>query len=227
MYGLFTRTDVYGIYLSELKVYPLKNILYSIIQTNKMYGENLINGYIDILRENQRLYASILQRTAENEERIFHLITRSYRDPHAFHTVSPVTIPVTPIPTVMTDNNGVAIVQNNETQRSYTSDDFFRTLDSILEVSLGDVENNEVTFITTSGLTETQASNFITTHTFSDLDITQALCPISQQAFLPDDRVSKIHGCGHVFNKQGLDTWITMRDWCPVCRQPIDTSGPP
>ena len=195
-----------------------------------MYGENLINGYIDILRENQRLYASILQRTAENEERIFHLITRSHRDhnrdPHAFHPVAPIT--VTPIPVTMTDNNGIAIVQNDEAPRSYTSDDFFRTLDSILEVSFSDNSiTNDIDATPTSGLTEIQASNFITTHTFSDLDVTQGLCPISQQAFLPDERVSIIQGCGHVFNKQGLDTWITMRDWCPVCRQPIDTSGPP
>jgi len=193
-----------------------------------MYGENLINGYIDILRENQRLYANILRRTAENEERIFHLITRSHRDPHAFQSVSPVTpipvtpMPVTPMPAMMTDNNGVVIVQNDdEAHRSYTSDDFFRTLDSILEVSFSDVRNNGITVTSTSGLTETQASNFITTHTFSDLDITQGLCPISQQAFLPDDHVSKIQGCGHIFNKQGLDTWIISHDWCPVCRQPI------
>jgi hypothetical protein len=51
---------------------------------------------------------------------------------------------------------------------------------------------------------------------------TQTLCPITQEEFVYDDRVSRINYCGHSFMEEALHTYLTEFDnRCPVCRHNI------
>ena len=46
-------------------------------------------------------------------------------------------------------------------------------------------------------------------------------CPISLENFNDDDTVSVIRFCGHIFNRDELNTWFSRNYRCPVCRYDI------
>jgi hypothetical protein len=46
-------------------------------------------------------------------------------------------------------------------------------------------------------------------------------CPISLERFTPDQNVSQILYCGHIFNTTELNSWFRMNVRCPVCRYDI------
>lgn len=49
----------------------------------------------------------------------------------------------------------------------------------------------------------------------------QDRCPISWTTFNPEDRVSQIIHCGHVFNTTELSRWFLTNARCPLCRHDI------
>jgi len=46
-------------------------------------------------------------------------------------------------------------------------------------------------------------------------------CPISLENFSDSDNVTVIRYCGHIFNRQQLNTWFRSNCRCPVCRYDI------
>jgi len=46
-------------------------------------------------------------------------------------------------------------------------------------------------------------------------------CPISLETFSDTDNVTVIRHCGHIFNRQELNTWFRSNCRCPVCRYDI------
>ena len=53
----------------------------------------------------------------------------------------------------------------------------------------------------------------------------QTLDPITQEHFQPDDRVSRIDYCGHLFMEDALNTYLTEFDHrCPICRYNISSN---
>jgi hypothetical protein len=43
-------------------------------------------------------------------------------------------------------------------------------------------------------------------------------CPISLESFQPDQNVTMINRCGHIFNSNHLGTWFETKTTCPMCR---------
>ena len=46
-------------------------------------------------------------------------------------------------------------------------------------------------------------------------------CPISLDRFQPDDSVTQIMHCGHIFNEESINLWFRANVRCPVCRHDI------
>jgi len=46
-------------------------------------------------------------------------------------------------------------------------------------------------------------------------------CPISLERFENDTEVTQIIHCGHIFNRENLNTWFQSNVRCPVCRHDI------
>jgi len=46
-------------------------------------------------------------------------------------------------------------------------------------------------------------------------------CPISLERFENDTEVTQITHCGHIFNRENLNTWFQSNVRCPVCRHDI------
>jgi hypothetical protein len=51
-------------------------------------------------------------------------------------------------------------------------------------------------------------------------------CPISLENFNDDDTVSVIRFCGHIFDRDELNTWFGRNHRCPVCRYDIRNYNP-
>ncbi len=69
-------------------------------------------------------------------------------------------------------------------------------------------------------------SRNVTTHFWRDISNStdQTLDPITQEDFQPDDRVSRIDYCGHLFMDDALNTYLTEFDHrCPICRYNISS----
>ena len=54
-----------------------------------------------------------------------------------------------------------------------------------------------------------------------NVDVGSVMCPITQDRFVTDDIVSRIHHCGHCFSREALRHWFTLSVYCPVCRYDI------
>jgi hypothetical protein len=46
-------------------------------------------------------------------------------------------------------------------------------------------------------------------------------CSITHEDFLPQHRVTKINGCGHIFNSRAINEWLLTHQSCPNCRYNI------
>ena len=68
-----------------------------------------------------------------------------------------------------------------------------------------------------------QILNAVTVHPrFSDIqDPINEVCPISQKPFEPNEQVSRIKYCNHIFCRDELSQWFTSNIRCPVCRHDI------
>ena len=50
------------------------------------------------------------------------------------------------------------------------------------------------------------------------------MCPITQEEFQENDRISRIEHCGHIFYEDALNTYLTQFDHrCPICRYNISS----
>ena len=47
-------------------------------------------------------------------------------------------------------------------------------------------------------------------------------CPITMELFRPDDLVSQLNYCKHIFIQSHFQTWIAMRSTCPLCRHAMN-----
>ena len=75
--------------------------------------------------------------------------------------------------------------------------------------------------------TNSDISRNVTTHLWREISHTadQTLCPITQENFQTNDRVSRIGHCGHLFMEDALSTYLTQFDHrCPVCRYNISST---
>lgn len=52
-------------------------------------------------------------------------------------------------------------------------------------------------------------------------------CPISQEAFGPDDTVMQIRRCRHNYHAESLLQWFRLGAHCPLCREDLRTSAAP
>ena len=44
------------------------------------------------------------------------------------------------------------------------------------------------------------------------------ICPITRERFLPDNNVTRVNYCGHLFNNESLLEWFRYDTRCPICR---------
>ena len=72
-----------------------------------------------------------------------------------------------------------------------------------------------------------QIENATTTSQFSSFDSpVNTRCPITMENFTPEQVVTRINNCGHIFNQVHLGSWFRANVWCPLCRHDIrDISG--
>ena len=59
------------------------------------------------------------------------------------------------------------------------------------------------------------------TTTYADISTNHIMCPISQQCFRDNDRVTRIRYCGHLFHADYIRQWFQGSSECPVCRYNI------
>jgi len=48
-------------------------------------------------------------------------------------------------------------------------------------------------------------------------------CPISLNPFHPNEIVTQLRGCGHIFSREPIDIWFRDHCRCPICRFDIRT----
>lgn len=70
-------------------------------------------------------------------------------------------------------------------------------------------------------LTETNIRLMTSRCIFSDLSSNETICPITREAFTPNDTILKIIFCGHIFKATSLREWFRRSTQCPVCRHDI------
>jgi hypothetical protein len=76
------------------------------------------------------------------------------------------------------------------------------------------INNNSATHFDISSILHN-----ITSGTFSSLENPlNAICPITQDAFLPTDQVIMINACRHTFKRNSLLRWLNRQQTCPCCR---------
>ena len=46
-------------------------------------------------------------------------------------------------------------------------------------------------------------------------------CPITLERFENNTECTQIIGCGHLFNRDGLNSWLNANVRCPICRYDI------
>ena len=92
-------------------------------------------------------------------------------------------------------------------------------LNQILEQSLYTSPNRQPA-------SNSDISRNITNHIWREISntTTQTLCPITQEEFQENDRISRIEHCGHIFYEDALNTYLTQFDHrCPMCRYNISS----
>ena len=73
--------------------------------------------------------------------------------------------------------------------------------------------------------TEGQIENATSTMLFNSItNPYNTTCPITQQVFMPSDRVTRINRCGHLFTPDDLRIWFSTSVICPMCRIDIRDS---
>lgn len=50
-------------------------------------------------------------------------------------------------------------------------------------------------------------------------------CSITHEEFLPENRVTKINSCQHIFNSKAINDWLINHQTCPNCRYNILTDS--
>ena len=85
------------------------------------------------------------------------------------------------------------------------------------------LENTLYTSISRRPASSVDISRNVSNHLWREItNTTQTLCPITQEEFVYDDRVSRIDYCGHLFIEEALHTYLSeFDDRCPVCRHNI------
>jgi hypothetical protein len=72
-----------------------------------------------------------------------------------------------------------------------------------------------------------QINNAVTNIPFSSIqNPLNDRCPIRLEYFGPDEIVSQIISCGHVFSSNGIQEWFQSNVHCPVCRYDIRDYNP-
>ena len=72
-----------------------------------------------------------------------------------------------------------------------------------------------------------QINNAVTNIPFSSIqNPLNERCPIRLENFGPNDIVSQIISCGHVFSSSGIQEWFQSNVHCPVCRYDIRDYNP-
>lgn len=67
--------------------------------------------------------------------------------------------------------------------------------------------------------TNAQITNATTQSVFSSIEQPfNTACPITQQNFMPNDVVTRINRCGHLFATSELMRWFETSVFCPLCR---------
>lgn len=80
---------------------------------------------------------------------------------------------------------------------------------------------------TESGLTPELISQETTQSLFNEIENPNNLtCPISLEAFQPEQSVLMINQCRHIFNTQHLTRWFETKTTCPMCRRNIHHEPP-
>lgn len=64
-------------------------------------------------------------------------------------------------------------------------------------------------------------------HNFDDIENPNNLsCPICLEVFQPEQEVTMINHCRHLFNSAQLATWFETNTTCPVCRHNLNSETP-
>ena len=68
----------------------------------------------------------------------------------------------------------------------------------------------------------TEISEATTDMSFSEIENPiNTQCPITHEDFQPDQLVTRINHCGHIFSRNELAEWFRFGSHCPVCRHNI------
>jgi len=76
------------------------------------------------------------------------------------------------------------------------------------------------------GLSDKVIGEVTTTKTRKEFDSKYDECPIELTSFQPEDTVTRIDGCGHLFSEQSIKKWLKSKPSCPVCRHDMTSAVP-
>ena len=72
-----------------------------------------------------------------------------------------------------------------------------------------------------------EINNAVETFEYVDgMSLINNRCPITMEDFIVDERISRIHHCGHTFREEAINSWFRASVRCPVCRYDIREDSP-
>ena len=174
-----------------------------------------LQEYINYCNQHQRITESLLNSLVEQDRRLHSLISRQVRNSNN-QRIHP-------------DNNRPPIIS---TGHQTTLDPFLRTnrvpprqMRPANRVNAQWTFNVPTTdFLRPVPITATAEQIAAATSTRIFRDITSPMntsCPVTQIDFNPDDEVTEILHCRHLFTPSALTTWFQTNVCCPLCRYDI------
>ena len=152
----------------------------------------------------------------QNITRALSLMEDSRHETRTFHRYMPENTPTnTPINTTRTTG----------TTRSHTFNRQTRDFSDMFTLPLRNIPsiwNTRAFQDVIISPTETEINDAIETFTYADDSILNyTTCPITREEFSIDDRLCRIHHCGHLFHESAIRNWFRNNVRCPMCRYDI------
>jgi len=181
----------------------------------------LLDHYVNIYNEQQKnidLMYLELKETREIIDYITRVDERIRRNPSTNTSTNPPTNPSTNPPTNPPTNTSTNPPTNTSTNTDTIIDNFRATgiyrwdyyipiddlVDVIVSPSQEEIANNTRQLIYNEVINPLNSS-----------------CPITLERFENNTECTQIIGCGHLFNRDGLNRWLIGNVRCPICRYDI------
>jgi len=182
----------------------------------------LLLELLNIKREQQKIFQTILDKGSVFNERLYNLIFTQVRSLTTSNAASQTEFPTTFTRTMGAHNILPTLQRNQMTGILSGSGEVRRPRRTRPRPTFGGVNfrtslNREEAIIPTNS----EIRIATTVCKYRDISSNETMCAISRDNFNPDDDVLKIIFCQHFFKKLALEQWFRTHSTCPICRHNI------